>query len=93
MDWFDCDFLCNSILFSSIVVKEDLEPYIIGGGEIYKQALEIANKIELTRVHEDFEADTYFPELNNSWKETSRKDCLKDDKHKYDYSFITYEKS
>jgi dihydrofolate reductase len=83
----------NSLKEALEVVKEDLEPYIIGGGEIYKQALEIANKIELTRVHEDFEADTYFPELNNSWKETSRKDCLKDDKHKYDYSFITYEKS
>jgi dihydrofolate reductase len=73
--------------------KEDTQPFIIGGGEIYKQALSIADRIELTRVHHAFEADTYFPELNKSWKEVAREDCFKDDKHKYDYSFITYERA
>ena len=73
--------------------KEDSQPFIIGGGEIYKQALSIAHRIELTRVHNNFEADTYFPELNKSWKETYREDCFKDEKHDYDYSFITYERA
>ena len=73
--------------------KEDAQPFIIGGGEIYKQALSIAHRVELTRVHHDFEADTYFPELNKSWKEVSREDCFKDDKHDFDYSFITYERA
>ena len=75
------------------VTKEDSQPFIIGGGEIYKQALSIAHRVELTRVHHPFEADTYFPELNKSWKEAAREDCLKDEKHDYDYSFITYERA
>lgn len=75
------------------ITKDDARPFIIGGGEIYKQALSIAHKIELTRVHHTFGADTYFPELNKSWKEVARKDCFKDDKHYYDYSFITYERA
>lgn len=75
------------------VTKEDAQPFIIGGGEIYKQALSIAHRVELTRVHYSFEADTFFPELNKSWKEVARKDCYKDDTHYYDYSFITYERA
>lgn len=75
------------------VTKEDAQPFIIGGGEIYKQALSIAHRVELTRVHYSFEADTFFPELNKSWKEVARKDCFKDDTHYYDYSFITYERA
>ncbi len=75
------------------ITKEDNQPFIIGGGEIYKQALSVAHKIELTRVDHDFEADTFFPELNSSWKEIMREDCFKDDKHDYNYSFITYERA
>lgn len=74
------------------VTKDDNQPFIIGGGEIYKQALSIAHRVELTRVHYAFEADTYFPELNKSWKEVAREDCYKDETHYYDYSFITYER-
>ncbi|PHS07384.1 MAG: dihydrofolate reductase [Kordia sp.] len=74
------------------ITTEDSQPFIIGGGEIYKQALSIAHRIELTRVHHPFEADTYFPELNKSWKEIAREECHKDEKHEYDYSFITYER-
>lgn len=64
------------------------EVYIIGGGEIYKQSLDIANKIYLTRVHTTIEGDTYFPELDKSkWELTSSEDFEKDEKHQYDYSF------
>jgi dihydrofolate reductase len=82
----------NSLEQAIEYTKEDQQPFIIGGGEIYKQALGIAHKLELTRVHESFEADTFFPELNNSWKETAKEDCYKDENHKYDYSYITYER-
>ena len=71
--------------------KSDNNPYIIGGGEIYKQALDIADKIELTRVHENFDADTFFPELDLSkWEEVENISHKKDEKHKHDFSFITY---
>lgn len=46
--------------------KNDSQPFIIGGGEIYKQAMPFASKIELTRVHETFEADTFFPKIDLS---------------------------
>jgi dihydrofolate reductase len=71
--------------------NEDL--YVIGGGEIYKQSIEIADNIELTVVDATFEADTFFPEIDlNLWKLTNSEHHLKDDKHKYDYSFLTYER-
>ncbi|ALJ05222.1 dihydrofolate reductase [Pseudalgibacter alginicilyticus] len=71
--------------------KNDSQPFIIGGGEIYKQAMTVANKIELTRVHNDFEADTFFPEIDPSaWEEVSNTYHEKDENHKYDFSFITY---
>lgn len=82
----------NSLEEALEVAKEDQQPFIIGGGEIYKQALDITHKIELTRVHESFNADTFFPKLNSSWKEVSKEDCFKDEKHEFDYSFITYER-
>jgi dihydrofolate reductase len=73
--------------------KKDPQPYIIGGGEIYKQAMVIADKIELTRVHENFEADTFFPKIDSSiWKETANTFHEKDENHAYEFSFITYER-
>jgi dihydrofolate reductase len=74
--------------------KKDTQPFIIGGGEIYKQAMALADKIELTRVHENFEADVFFPEIDNlMWKETSNTFHDKDNEHKYSFSFITYERT
>ena len=81
----------NSLKDALDVAKEDNQPFIIGGGEIYNQSLEVANKIELTRVHHNFEADTFFPKIDNSiWKETSNVYHKKDDKNEFDYSFISY---
>ncbi|UPS90203.1 dihydrofolate reductase [Bizionia sp. M204] len=71
--------------------REDSQPFIIGGGEIYKQAMPFANKLEITRVHSSFEADTFFPEIDLSiWKEVTKTTHPKDDKHAHDFSFITY---
>lgn len=72
--------------------RSDKQPFIIGGGEIYKQAMPLADKIELTRVHAAFpEADTYFPKINAAiWKETNVKTHAKDSEHDYAFSFITY---
>ena len=70
------------------------EPFIIGGGQIYKLALEtnLVDKIYLTKVHHSFEGDTFFPELNTDWKEMERIDHKADEKHDYSYSFLTFEK-
>ena len=66
--------------------------FIIGGGEIYKQSLELADKIYLTLVHKDFEGDTQFPELGKEWATIDTKDFDADDKNDYDYSFIEYDR-
>ena len=66
--------------------------FIIGGGEIYKQSLEVADKIYLTLVHKDFEGDTSFPELGKEWATIDTKDFEADEKNEYNYSFIEYDR-
>ena len=70
------------------------ELMILGGGEIYRQALHETDKVYLTRVHHVFEeADTFFPELPvTEWKETSRQKNYADEQHKYDFDFVVYER-
>jgi dihydrofolate reductase len=71
--------------------RGDVQPFVIGGGEIYKQAMPYASKIELTRVHETFEADTFFPKINTSvWNEIDKIVHSKDAGHDHSFSFITY---
>ncbi len=68
--------------------KAETEVFIIGGAEIYKQTMSLANKLYITEVHHSFEGDAYFPVVDrNKWKEISRLDLPADDKHKYSYSF------
>lgn len=67
--------------------------FIIGGGKIYDQAIDFADILEVTEVHENFEGDTYFPEIDlNVWKEISRIKHYKDEKNEFDYSFVRYER-
>ncbi|MBP6182462.1 dihydrofolate reductase [Flavobacterium sp.] len=65
--------------------------YIIGGGEIYNLGLPFADKIEITRVHQNFEADAFFPEINlEEWEITVSVFNPKDEKHLYDYTYLTF---
>jgi len=71
------------------------ELFIIGGGEIYRESLEqnLIRKIYLTRVHQSFEADTFFPELDeNKWKVLSEIFLVKDEKNPFDCTFYELEK-
>ena len=73
--------------------KNDPQPFILGGGDIYKEAMPYADKIELTRVHERFDGDTWFPEIDHSiWKETDNQLHQKDENHNHSFSFITYQR-
>ena len=71
---------------------EDL--YIIGGGELYKQALPLATRLHLTLVDDiPAEADTFFPTLNpDEWTEVMREEHPADDKHAQAYTFIDYKR-
>jgi dihydrofolate reductase len=68
------------------------EAYVIGGGEIYKQAMPIAQRIYITRVHATLEGDTYFPVIEEKdWELLSKLDFDVDPKHEYAYSFQVWE--
>ncbi|MBW8051009.1 MAG: dihydrofolate reductase [Cytophagales bacterium] len=74
-------------------MNNENEAFIIGGGEIYKLAMNIANKIYLTRIGESFEGDTFFPVINKKkWEETARKEFSADEKNRYNYAFVELEK-
>ncbi|MDO9039163.1 MAG: dihydrofolate reductase [Lutibacter sp.] len=71
----------------------DENPFILGGAEIYTQAMPFADKLDITFVHHQFEADVFFPEIDKTtWKETSRENFKADENNKYDYSFVTFER-
>jgi dihydrofolate reductase len=73
--------------------KNETELFIIGGGEIYSKAIEIADKIYLTKIYSAFEGDTFFPAIDyNVWEATSTVDHLPDEKNKFPYSYITLER-
>lgn len=69
------------------------ELYVIGGGEIYQQALPLAQRIYLTRVHSTFEGDAFFPTFNSKeWSKKSETHFATDEKHPYPYSFELWER-
>jgi len=84
----------NSLDDAIDAARKDKQPFIIGGGEIYKQAMPLVDKLEITRVHASFEnADTFFPVIDQTrWKEVSRTTHDADEKHAYAFSFVTYVK-
>lgn len=70
----------------SIAGENSGKVYIIGGSNIYKQTIDEADKIVLTRIHQEYEGDTFFPEWDEkNWKEISRE-------VREDLSFVEYRK-
>lgn len=85
--------VANSLEQAIKMVKKDDSPYIIGGAQIYKKAIKIADKLDITFVNHDFDADVFFPEIDlNVWKEVSKESFEPDKKNKYKYSFVSFKK-
>ena len=85
------EFSLEKAIESAKKINEDI--YIIGGGNIYKQAMEFADVLYITEVHHEFEGDTYFPEIDEEiWEEVDRENFMKDEKHPYAYSYVTYKR-
>jgi dihydrofolate reductase len=83
----------NSIEKALEICPKNETIYIIGGGEIYKQSIDIADCIELTRVHSTFDADAFFPEIDSEkWTLATNKFHDKDEKHAFSFTFETYNK-
>lgn len=94
-NWFSEDILIVSKLKEAIKfakkINEDI--FILGGGDIYKQTIELADKLEITFVDDDFEADTFFPKIDSKiWQKTDEEFHEKDAKNNHNFYFQTYER-
>jgi len=75
------------------LMDKENENFIIGGGSIYKQFLPVADKLYLTIVHKDFDADIFFPEINfDEWEKIEEVFVNDDDSVPFDYSYLTLKK-
>ncbi|MFV0248191.1 MAG: dihydrofolate reductase [Tenacibaculum sp.] len=87
--------VAQSIKMAIKIARADAEVFIIGGAQIYKQAIlcKEVNQLDITHIHHTFEADVFFPEINlGLWKETSRENFSSDKDNAYNYSFVTYKR-
>lgn len=76
-------------------VRDDEEPFIGGGAEIYRQALDagMVDRLYITRIHAHVEGDTFFPAIDfDRWLLADRQDHPADEKNEFDYSFETYDR-
>ena len=69
------------------------ESFIIGGGSVYRQFLPFCNKLYITMVNKDFDADTFFPKVDfNEWNLIESEEQAPDDSNDFTYSFLIFEK-
>lgn len=75
-------------------VPEGENVFVIGGGEIYKQSIVVADIVDITRVHTVIErADTFFPDIDKeTWELHYQEFHPKDEKHQYDFTFQTFKR-
>jgi dihydrofolate reductase len=86
--------VAGSIDGALALCADEAEVFIVGGAEIYKQSMQLTDRIYLTIVHQEFDGDSYFPEIDSSeWRETAHEDHEPDIKNMLPYSFIILEKN
>jgi dihydrofolate reductase len=84
----------NSLEDALQLAAGEKEVFVIGGGRVYEQAWDKADKLYLTRVHTEKEGDTFIPGIRaDRWIEESREFHPADGKHAYAYSFIIYKRN
>ncbi|AUC21025.1 diacylglycerol kinase [Polaribacter sejongensis] len=87
--------IANSIEEAIGMVENKDDIFIIGGAQIYKESMQkgLVDRLDITQVHHEFEADVFFPEIDlKIWKETNREDFIADEKNKFDFSFVSFQK-
>ncbi len=81
--------VCRSIQQAMKLLKDESFVFVIGGGEIYRQTMEMADELYITEIHREYEGDTWFPEyrheIGTTWKEVWREDHG-------EFSFIRYQR-
>lgn len=74
------------------MINQEQEAFVIGGSQVYQAFLPHTDRIYLTQVEADIDGDSYFPALGPEWREVSRENHSKDERHPYSFSFVTLEK-
>ena len=94
-NWFEEGILIVGSLKEALKFAQKINEniMILGGAEVFKQTLDLADRLEVTLVEESFEADTFFPKIDAKiWKLTHEENHEKDEKNPYDFKFLTYER-
>lgn len=74
--------------------ENEEELFVIGGAELFRELLPIADRLYVTHIHHEFEGDTFFPSVSwSEWKVISREQGVKDEKNPYDYEYVVYERN
>lgn len=85
--------IVNSLEDAIKQAQKDPEAFIIGGGLIYEMAMPLVDRIYLTKIHQEFDGDTFFPKINmEEWIEVDRRDFKPDEKNKYPFSILTLDR-
>lgn len=82
----------NSLDDALALADQADEVFVIGGAELYIEAMPRAGRVLLTEIDADFEGDTFFPPLDTSWREVERETHPSTDDRPFDFSFVVYER-
>ncbi len=94
-DWFEEGILIVGSIKEAIkfAKKIDENVFILGGGTIYAQTIDLADRLEVTQVDADFPADTFFPKIDAKvWAKTNETCHEKDEKNNFDFCFQTFDR-
>lgn len=91
LDCFDCAETARSVEEALSLCEPGKEIFIIGGGSVYRQFMPLADRLLVTHIHAEFQADTYFPEISSDeWYLSEQEDYLSDDPARISFSYVTY---
>jgi dihydrofolate reductase len=89
----DCSITAYSIEDALSKCERGVEIFVIGGGSVYRQFIELADRLYLTHVHKKAPADIYFPKIDRrKWKIIGREECISEDDKQIPYSYVIYER-
>ena len=82
----------EALLEALEIYKNEKEIYILGGGTVYKQLMPFAERLYITHVFDSFEADTFFPEINDEWEVDSVTADKENLFHEHPHVFVVYKR-
>lgn len=94
-DWFEEGILIVGSVKEALKFAKKMNEniFVIGGGNIYEQTIDLADKLQVTLVKTQSKAEVFFPKINlKMWDKTAEICHEKDDKNEYDFCFQTYER-